>query len=272
MRTGLRRALLFLLALLGPVALLLAFTMLGEFAVPISPGPAAPAVYAAILLLGAVATFVFVRWTARLRHERPPVIGGVASLTIGAVVGLLVSAASGGLYYLVHRPELARPLATALRPSRFISNLGPASLEEVGFRAGVVQLLSSVWGTLAGLLGGSVPFGVLHLLGVLFGRPPSLTHVIGVSAAGWLLSLLYLQCGLLSAVACHWVWNSLASFWFRAFQLPAKTAQIQFEGAWTTDAVLLLTCAVLHLLRPTSRGGEQGIDATNTKKNVGAVV
>ena len=207
-------------------------------------------------------TFLFVRWTARLRHDRAPVVGGIASLTTGAAAGLLASAASGGLYYLVHRPELARPLAAALRPSRFISNLGPAALEEVGFRAGVVQLLSSAWGTLAGLLGGSVPFGLLHLLGVFFGRPPSLTHVVGVSAAGWLLSLLYLQLGLLSAFACHWVWNSLASFWFRAFQLPAKVADIRFEGAWTTDIVLLAMCVVLHWVRPlrleqeTASGGQ----------------
>jgi membrane protease YdiL (CAAX protease family) len=251
--TSAARVALAVTAVLAPVALIVGFTILAEFSSNLAGGGlgAAP-LYAAELLVGAVVIFVFLRWIAALRGTRPPVLGGSRGMVYGAAVGLAASLGSALLFYAWKRPTLASPLAPVLRPSRVISNAGVAAIEEAGFRAGVVHIATAAWGQLAGLLAGSIPFGVLHLLGFIFGRPPSLTHVISVSAAGWLLSLLYLQFGLTSAFACHWVWNSLASNLARAFQLPRRTGVMMFEGAWTTVLVLVILCVVIHRLARSS--------------------
>jgi membrane protease YdiL (CAAX protease family) len=241
-------------AVVVPVALIVGFSILAELTSKLYfDGLGAVVLYAALLLVGAAVVLVFLRWMARLREIAPPSVGTVGGLGLGLAAGLVASGGSGLLFYLVNRPTLASPLAPVLRPSRAISNLGPAALEEAGFRGGVVHIFAAAWGQWAGLLAGSVPFGVLHLLNFIFGNPSNLTHVVGVSVAGWLLSLLYLRFGLGAAFACHWVWNSLATNWTRAFQLPRDSAIVLFEGAWTTDLVLVLLCIAIHLLRQRDR-------------------
>ena len=113
--------------------------------------------YAGVLVVGAILTFFFVRWMARVRGTAVPAIGSLRTLGAGAAAGLGASLGSGALYYLTKRPAIASPLWPALKPSRFIGNLGPAAIEEVGFRGGVVQVCASAWGSTAGLLAGSIP-------------------------------------------------------------------------------------------------------------------
>jgi membrane protease YdiL (CAAX protease family) len=242
---------------LAPIALMVGFSIAGELAAGLAGGGTAGAMlYAAVLVLGAAVTFGLLRWMAAARGIDPPPLGRPVGLGLGTGAGFVASIGSAALFYLVQRPRLADPPWTALRPLRAVANIGPAVLEEVAFRAGVVHVVATAWGEWAGLLSGSVPFGALHVLGVIFGRPPSLSHVIGVSAGGWLLSLLYLRLGLGAAFACHWIWNALASSWIRLFQLPKPWGEILFEGAWTTDLVLVLLCIALHaLLRRGRRHG-----------------
>ncbi|MCB9558225.1 MAG: CPBP family intramembrane metalloprotease [Deltaproteobacteria bacterium] len=236
-------------ALVVPVALAVGLSVLAALSTKaVADQTSAAVLYAVELLVGAAVVFGFLRWMAALRGIDTPRFGPFAGLGWGALAGLLASAASGILYYLVNRPTIARPLVSALRPSQAISSIGPASVEEVAFRGGLVHIVDAAWGQWAALLAGSIPFGVLHLVGAIFGRPPSLAHVIGVSAGGWLLSLLYLRSGLQAAFACHWIWNSLAGNWVRAFQLPRETGEVSFEGAWTTDLVLVLLCLAIHRL------------------------
>jgi membrane protease YdiL (CAAX protease family) len=129
---------------------------------------------------------------------------------------------------------------------RFVANVSPALVEEASMRAGVVQLLDTCYGSWAGLLGGSVPFGLLHIVSRLFGQPVSVAHVLGTTIAGLLLSLLYLRFGVGAAVACHWVWNSLASAWAHYLGFAEHGGVREFEGAWQTSAVLLLLCWALY--------------------------
>jgi membrane protease YdiL (CAAX protease family) len=245
-----RRVGLAFAAIVVPVALMVGFSILAQLTSKlVGSGLGLVLLYPVELLVGAAVIVVFLRWMARLRSTGEPWLGTGRGFGWGFAAGLVASIGSGILFYLAKRPTLADPLTPVLRPSRAISNIGTAAIEEASFRAGVVQIVASAWGPWAGLVAGSVPFGALHLLNILFGSPPSLAHVIGVSAGGWLLSLLYLRFGLTAAFACHWVWNSLATNWVRAFQLPRKSRMVLFEGAWTTDLVLVLMCGAIHWLK-----------------------
>ena len=99
-----------------------------------------------------------------------------------------------------------------------------------------------------GLMSGSLPFGLIHLVGRLLGKPVGVLHVIGVTAAGLLLSLAYLRFGLMFAIGVHWIWNSLCGTWVSIFGLPKNGGVQMIEGAWTTVLVLLLFVAIIYFL------------------------
>ena len=175
----------------------------------------------------------------------PMKFGCGCSFLYGAVAALAVSGLSGLLYSVFAGTGADWTAASHLLGARLLGNTSPALVEEVGFRGGVVHLLAQYFGNWAGLFGGSVPFGVLHLVGRLFGHPIDLAHVIGVSLGGLLLAVLYLRFGLWAAVSCHWLWNTLCSTWVDVLSLPKKGGVQLFEGAWTTSAVLAATSALL---------------------------
>jgi membrane protease YdiL (CAAX protease family) len=240
--------LLFWLAVVGSVVLIAVFTTIGQLSIAALPGRWLPFfVYALILTPGAALTLGAVRRLAALCELPPPVRGGIGALGIGATIGSLSVGACASLHVLVDRPSFAAPLWPVLRPGAIIGNIGVATLEEIGFRAGVVHLLAARWGHWAGLLGGSLPFGLLHLGGVVFGRVPSLRHVVGASIAGWLYALLYLKWGVAAPIAAHWAWNSLASNWAKATMLKSLDT---IESAWTTIGLYLLLCVLLHFVGP----------------------
>jgi membrane protease YdiL (CAAX protease family) len=256
-----RRRALFAAALLAPVVLGIGFTILGEFTAPLLGGGLAFSLaYALILGVGAAITLWLVNRLARTRQIPTPLIGPPPALAVGTGLGLLTATLASGIYFFVNRPRLASPLGPALRPEALISNLGVGALEEIGFRAGLVHTLYARWGVLAGLLGGSVPFGLLHILGFIFGRPPSAAHVIGVSFGGWFLSLLYLRWGLLAAAAGHWIWNSAASNCARVFGIKLY----QLESAWSSNVAIGLCILALHLLAPPPARIEAGPNAPQT--------
>ena len=112
-------------------------------------------------------------------------------------------------------------------------------------RAGVVHILHGLHGPWAGMAGGSLPFGLLHIFGRLFGNPVGVSLVIGTTASGLLLSILYLRFGFWAAFGCHWMWNSLARAWVMYAGITSRDGIQQFEGAPETVIVLVVACVCL---------------------------
>jgi len=200
-----------------------------------------------LAVTGMAASFGVYRLTLALAGKAgvcAPAAGSLTGLFSGAGLGVLVSLASGALYYAARRPALTAQSAKNMAVSG-IANVSSALIEETSFRGGVVHFAAAFWGAPAGLLGGSAPFGLLHLLGRLWGTPVDLMHVLGTAMAGLLLSAVYLRWGLLPAIGVHWAWNSLCAFWVPLFGL-GETGAVNFEGAPTT--VFSLTGASVLVL------------------------
>ena len=203
---------------------------------------------ACMLLTGGLATAGFLWGYLRMSRGlgvQPMRFGCGCSFLYGALVAVVVSGLAGLLFAAFTCGGVDWSAGGDKLAVRLMGNASPALVEEVGFRGGVVHLLAQYFGNWAGLLGGSVPFGVLHLVGRLFGHPIDLAHVVGVSLGGLLLAVLYLRFGLWAAVSCHWLWNTLCSTWVDVLSLPRKGGVQLFEGAWTTSVVLAIASAVL---------------------------
>src|SRR5690606_22844037 len=110
------------------------------------------------------------------------------------------------------------------------------------FRGGIVHTTTRIWGKWAGLASGSVPFGLLHMVDILFGNSITPIHVFGIILGGLLLSLIYLRLGLFAAIACHYIWNVLATRWQKGYGLADMG---DFEGSWVACVVLLLVTLAL---------------------------
>ena len=116
-----------------------------------------------------------------------------------------------------------------------------------------MHFASVYWGSMWGVAAGSIPFGLIHIFGMFFGNPVTLQQVVGVSIAGGLLSLLYLRFGLISAIGCHWMWNSLCTQWVKVLGIPKQGGVQYIEGAWTTSIILgILYLLLLFFSRPTN--------------------
>lgn len=127
----------------------------------------------------------------------------------------------------------------------------PALTEEAVFRYGIVNGAAALAGPWAALAAGSVPFGLLHLIGNLMGGNLILIQTAGIALGGLLLSLVYLKWGLPSAILTHAVWNTLSIPWLKGMYLDPRTSLAYFEGAWTTCVILLVLCAALVVSLPT---------------------
>jgi membrane protease YdiL (CAAX protease family) len=178
-----------------------------------------------------------------------PNFGMLAGLAKGAAIGLSVSLVAGFSFQLVaaHQSAWSKLIDDLHLP--MLLHVFPAANEEVTFRYGIVHAVGAMFGTKYSLLAGSVPFGLLHFLGRLFGNPANLQQVLGASLGGLLLSIIYVRYGgLLACVACHWIWNTMGEQWVKVYALNPKLGASTFEGAWTTAAVLVVACGVLLLL------------------------
>ena len=212
--------------------------------------------YAATGIAGGYVIYIFIGFIIKKSNILKITLGSIKSLLWGIFIGLIASITSGLLYYFTSSTYVSETELSILSlifnentGVRFISNLSPAIVEELGFRGGLVHILNAQFGELAGLLGGSIPFGVLHIIGRIFGQPVGISHIIGVTFAGLLLSLLYLRYGLLSAIGCHWIWNSLVRFWVSILDLPKKGGIQVFEGSWTTSVVLAALCIMIYFIK-----------------------
>jgi membrane protease YdiL (CAAX protease family) len=198
---------------------------------------------------GVIAGLIFfwlIRFLTKKNKVSNPRIGGLHSLALGLGVGFAVSIASGFLYLWFHSNSFNFSEFFPELGLRMLANISPAVIEEVGFRAGLVHMLTEFYGPFYGLLGGSVPFGVLHLVGGFFGNHIGFDQVVGTSAAGLLMSILYLRYGFWAAVSCHWAWNMLCPQWVQALGLPRQGGVQALESAWTTILVLLSVSVLIY--------------------------
>lgn len=127
--------------------------------------------------------------------------------------------------------------------------LRPALIEEIGFRFGLVLLGFAFFGRNFGLLAGSLPFGVLHLLNFMSGQEVIWEYIVGTAIAGLYLSLVFMNYGLVAAIVAHYSWNVLAATSAQLYSFK----QEQLEGGTGTLILLLLSSAVLliqHRNRP----------------------
>lgn len=230
-----------MLGIVIPAACVILFSILLEFAT--APFKNSPIILALLrgtlgILAGLVIILLIRMLNARIGWE-PFVWGPARAVFVGAIIGLLVSFSSGIIFHLVNNTTKDFSAFPNGLGKSAIANISFAFLEEVGFRGGLVNGLVQWGGKTAGIAGGSVPFGLAHLAGRLFGQPVGFMHVIGTTLAGLLLSLVYLRYGLWAAISCHWVWNTLCGAWVRFFDIPKQGGMQVFEGAWTTSLVLL---------------------------------
>ncbi len=242
MFVGLRRY----LWLLVPVVLMLALTVAMESLVSVTDNVWAKGIVAGLIgVVGLVVILTAVRWIASRLQVSAPMVTGWRSLAIGLAVGLLLSITCGLIFRFLHGESSATTFFATIQPTGFLRNLGPALIEEASMRAGVVHLLNGLHGPWAGLAGGSLPFGLLHIFGRLFGNPVGISLVIGTTASGLLLSILYLRFGFWAAFGCHWIWNSLARAWVMYAGITSRDGIQQFEGAPETVIVLVVACGCL---------------------------
>jgi uncharacterized protein len=201
-------------------------------------------------ILGGICLFLIIKFFSRKTNIGPTNIGSWSSLLFGCFAGLVISLTSGYLFYATKQPATDFTKYSNKIGPRFIGNVSPAIIEEIAFRGGVVHAVTSFWGKGLGLLSGSVPFGLIHLVGRLLGKPIGLWHVIGVTSAGLLLSIAYLRFGLLFVIGVHWIWNSLCGVWVSIFELPRNGGVQIIEGAWTTVLVLLVGTTIIYFFPP----------------------
>lgn len=183
-------------------------------------------------------------WFAGRTHIPNPVMGTVTGLAAGLCIGLVASVVAGHALSWVSSFSIDYSQFGNEIGMKLVANVFPATVEETTFRGGIVHFVSAYLSPSAGIAAGSVPFGLIHFFGRLFGHPVTLQHAVGVSVAGALLSLLYLRFGLTAAFGCHWIWNALCGQWVKALGIPKQGGVQLIEGAWTTTIVL----AALFLL------------------------
>lgn len=160
-------------------------------------------------------------------------------------IGVLYSSLAFITSFLFLVPDLSE---VASRPSaqllldQALFQLRPALIEEVGFRFGIVVFAVAFFGRIPGLIAGSIPFGILHLLNFLSGQPIYWEYIIGTSIAGLFLTLIFMGFGLVAAILAHYTWNVLASVSSEVFRIP----QENIEGGTPTLLVLLVLCAWVY--------------------------
>lgn len=160
--------------------------------------------------------------------------GAIISLSIFLISSLFISAS-----------DQHGDVTASMIGRQMLFQLRPALIEEIGFRYGIVALAGFFFGGPAGLIAGTIPFGILHLLNFNSGAGIQWDYIIGTSVAGFYLSVVFLKMNLGAAILAHYSWNVLASVFSVLWQIP----QERIEGAWST-LILLMIFSVGILLMP----------------------
>lgn len=198
--------------------------------------------FAAIYLLNAYAI--------QLLKLKPVFWGNGVSLLWGLGIGVLVSLVSGVGVGILNGYSLHLSKLFLNFDIKVIGNLYPALTEEVYFRGGVVHVVAQALGQTFGLASGSIPFGVIHIVGAFFGKTVSIAQIVGISLAGLMLSLMYLRFGLLGAISSHLMWNTFVAGWQKVYAVEDENIVSYIEGSWITCCILVVVCVFLYWSRP----------------------
>lgn len=203
-------------------------------------GPARPLLSIVLSCLAFLAWWLLSSWQGIARPRVGSPLGLLLGVALGAMLTIGSVAAMGvvGAYPFDFQPFPADALVGSMK-----HHIRPACVEETFVRAGTVHFLASFFGAGWGYLGGSIPFGVMHLVN------PSTTykHVICISSFGWLASVLYLELGLFAAIGVHFTWNVLSVYLINSLNWAhLGGSAFALEGAWTTTFLILtVTLAIL---------------------------
>jgi membrane protease YdiL (CAAX protease family) len=181
---------------------------------------------------------------------KPIFWGNGSSFVWGIITGVLISLVSGVGFGVLNGYSLQLKSLFLNFDTKLIANLYPALTEEAYFRGGIVNLLTQSFGQTIGLAAGSVPFGVIHIIGIFFGKTITIAQILGISLAGLMLSLMYLRFGLMGAVSCHLMWNAFVPGWAKVYGLENKNTVGLIEGSWLTCSILLIVSIVLYCSLP----------------------
>ena len=234
---------------LAPVALFIASDILLSLAVKkISSRPLRLCIYAALGFLISLGIYVAIQIISQQMNFPLPKVGNALEALTGLSTGIIVSLSCGISFGLRHKYPLKIHKLFAGIQSRILGSTFAALGEEVVFRAGIVHFTVHFFGPMWGLLAGSIPFGFLHLLGNFFGQKRKASQIFGITLAGLMLTLVYLNFGLIAAFLCHLVWNSTVDGWAQVYGTSSKETTNDIEGSWLTCAVLIKTSLVLLAL------------------------
>lgn len=201
----------------------------------------------AVALVGFFILSYLIRFFARKAKISEPRVGLPADIWRGFAIGILLSVASGFAFAFTQGKVINWIEFFAQFTSTLYTQIPSAVNEEVVFRFGIVHGVAALANPMIGLLAGSIPFGVLHLLDLFFGVPIDFAAVVGITLAGGLLSLIYLRWGLWAAVGCHYAWNAMCGPWVSGMGLEKHGGYAQLEGAWTTSFFILIACLIVGL-------------------------
>lgn len=201
--------------------------------------------YAFLGLLICFGIFLLISKSLNKLSMKPMNLGRFSSVLWGLLIGLIVSLLSGVGFGLNHGYHFNFENLLVDLNLKLLGQSFPALCEEIVFRGGIVEGVMQLFGKYMGLAAGSIPFGILHLVGIFFGATVTLAQVIGISLAGLMLSLVYLRYGILGSFTCHLIWNSTVELWNKVYGINDKTTVSAIEGSWTTCIVLLVMCALL---------------------------
>lgn len=202
-------------------------------------------IYAALGLLVCMGIFFLISSSLKKLSMKPMNLGGPSSLFYGLLIGIVISFCSGIGFGLINGYHFQFGNILPDMHLKVLGNSFPALCEEIVFRGGIVEATMQLLGRGAGLAAGSLPFGILHLVGIFFGGTVTAAQVLGISLAGLMLSLVYLRFGILGSFACHLVWNSFVGGWIKVYGITDKAAVSDLEGSWVTCAVLIAACLFL---------------------------
>jgi len=183
------------------------------------------------------------------RDNFPSVImGDINSILIGIVVALFLLVITGFSYYFVNKPRINISIIFEGAIRRTVFNINYSVVEEIAFRGILFHSFIVYNYSTLGIYLNSILFGLMHLLNKLYGQKVEISAVIGTTAAGLLLSVLYFKWGLSAAIICHLLWNIFSGSLIKVFGLNQINGTLDFESAATTTLSLIVVSVGLYFL------------------------
>jgi membrane protease YdiL (CAAX protease family) len=239
----------FVLFLIPIIGLIIAGSCIAVFIAPMSPGLTRAILTATLGIIFSLLLFYFIEFIFRKASINKIIGIKLRNIFFGLILGLAVSFFCGIGFLITHNYTIQWLMLVHNLHIRILNNISPALLEEIVFRHGIVHAGYVIFGEKIALILGSIPFGLLHLIGIFFGQPVGMLQVIGISLGGLLLSYTYIEWGLGAVVGLHLIWNTFSVQWSEAFGIDIKSGPAQIEGSFSTIVILALTCLIFIIYR-----------------------